>query len=293
MKQISATKAFDCDVLRFEHKSDALKGLTAKFSIILPPKREGQRAGLLLWLSGLTCTDENFIIKAGAAPHAKKYNVAIACPDTSPRGANAPGEDDSWDFGTGAGCYVDATTEGFENYQMETYVINEFLKLVTSYFSERVKAEPIAVFGHSMGGMGALKSAYRHPQLFKSVSAFAPATNPVNVPWCQKCFSGYLGDDRGEWAKHDPTELVRRHGPRYENILIEQGTADDIITKEHGPQQFVDVCDSVGQKVSRYTSIIFTHSVLVLVLVSSFQLTSHFVLCETQCVLILGGIEYG
>lgn len=252
MKQISATKAFECDVLRFEHKSSALGGLKANFSVILPPPQENQRAGLLLWLSGLTCTDENFVTKAGAAAHALKYNVAISCPDTSPRGAGAPGEDDTWDFGTGAGFYVDAKTDGFDKYQMETYVMKEFLALMRSdQFSKRINSEKIAISGHSMGGMGALQLALRYPDQFCSVSAFSPIANPTKVPWGQKCFAGYLGNDEKEWEKYDPTELVRKSsGDLFDNILVEQGTADGFLEKHLKPDRLVEACKAVGQKVS-------------------------------------------
>lgn len=246
-KQIAGSKAYDCDILRFEHESKALGNLPAKFHMIIPPSVD-QKPGLLVWLSGLTCTDENFAIKAGAAQYANAYNIAIACPDTSPRGANAPNEDDSYDFGAGAGFYVDATEKGYENYQMETYITTEFISVLRSQFADRLNMERIGVSGHSMGGMGALCLAMRHRNLFYSVSAFAPIANPTQSPWGHKCFGGYLGNDKQIWNEHDPTEIMKKQGPIFKNILIHQGT-DDQYMDHLLPDQFVEACKSVGQKV--------------------------------------------
>lgn len=246
VKQLSSTKAFDTEVLRFQHTSKTLSDLPAIFSVILPP---GESIPVLYWLSGLTCNDENFITKAGAAQYAKKYLVAIVCPDTSPRGAGAPGEDESWEFGTGAGFYVNATMPGYEAYQMADYVVAELPGVVKEALGDRVDTTKCSVFGHSMGGMGALSMALRNPEMYKSVSAFAPISNPVNCAWGKNCYEKYLGSDVGKWSEYDPTELMKKRGaPLYDSILVDQGTADEYLT-ELMPEEFVMVCEKVGQKV--------------------------------------------
>lgn len=248
-EKVSQTKAFECDILRFEHESEKLRGLKSTYSVIVPPKSTVRPMGLLIWLSGLTCTDENFILKAGGAQYSRKYNIMIACPDTSPRGAGAPGEDDDWDFGTGAGFYVDATEPGFENYQMSSYIIDEFIPLILSQFSQLDKSR-VSLSGHSMGGMGALQLGIRFKDMFKSVSAFAPVANPTLVPWGQKCFTGYLGNEMATWKDYDPCELIRKHGACYDNILLEQGSADSFLETQLLPDNFVSACNSAGQRVS-------------------------------------------
>lgn len=263
IKQLSKTKAFSCDILRFEHTSPTLGNLRATFSAILPSSPSP--APVIYWLSGLTCTDENFIIKVGAAQYAEKHGVIIVCPDTSPRGANIPGEDDSWDFGTGAGFYVDATTEPFRtHYRMASYVVDELPNVVAEALWARVVKSVRAVMGHSMGGMGALSLALRNEGSFVSVSAFAPIANPANCPWGEKCYTGYLGEDREEWNKYDPTEVMKKRGkPLVETeILVEQGDADSFLESQLHPSAFVAACKSVGQKVrtKRDVFIVVSHA---------------------------------
>jgi S-formylglutathione hydrolase len=191
----------------YEHHSSEI-GLAMKFSVYLPPKAVmGEKVPALLYLAGLTCTEETFMIKAGAQRLASELNIALICPDTSPRGAGLAGEADSWDFGVGAGFYLDATTRPWAlHWRMESYILNDLLPLVGSKLP--VDLQRLGIFGHSMGGHGALTLALRHPGRFKSVSAFAPIANPINCPWGHKAFSGYLGDDKAEWARHDASELM-------------------------------------------------------------------------------------
>lgn len=250
LKQLSKTKAFECDILRFEHTSPTLGKLRTIFSAIVPAVPN--LSPVIYWLSGLTCTDENFIIKAGAAQYAARNGVIIVCPDTSPRGANAPGENDGWDFGTGAGFYVDATTEDFRtHYRMASYVVDELPSVVAEALSGRVITDVRSIFGHSMGGMGALSLALRNEGSFVSVSAFAPIANPVNCPWGERCYTGYLGADKAEWKKYDPTELMNaRERPLFDaEILIDQGDEDSFLETQLHPSAFVEACKSVGQQV--------------------------------------------
>lgn len=247
IKTLSSTKAFGCSISRYQHVSTSLNNLPAKFSIISPPSSPHAQSALLIWLSGLTCTDENFVAKSGAAAHALKYNIHIACPDTSPRGAQAPNEDQSWDFGTGAGFYVDATEEGYEAYQMRSYVTSEFIPLVKNFLNIDSK---VAISGHSMGGMGALAIAFNFPQLFTSCSAFAPIVHPAVVPWGAKCFARYLGDDKTKWNEYDPCEVLKKVGSKFHNVLIDQGVDDTFLEEQLKVHEFQSVCEDVGQKVS-------------------------------------------
>lgn len=256
--QLSSNLAFDSRILRYEHESKTLGQLKAKFSLIVPPG--DTVVGTLVWLSGLTCTDENFIIKAGAARLAKTYNMVIACPDTSPRGANAPDEDKDWDFGTGAGFYVDATEKGYENYQMSSYVTQELIPLLARV----VGTDKMAISGHSMGGMGALQLALNSPQLFYSVSAFAPICHPSVVPWGQKCFSKYLGDnnDDHQWSRYDPVELLGRLNKpsKFASILVHQGKNDQFLTSQLRIEDLIDVCQRIGQPLSAKIEDGYDHS---------------------------------
>ncbi|KAI0561429.1 S-formylglutathione hydrolase [Gracilaria domingensis] len=245
---LSITKAFDCTVTRYSHVSPTLRGLTASFSVILPPF---QNQPVLYWLSGLTCTDQNFVIKAGAAQHAFRNKIAIICPDTSPRGAGAPGEEDNWDFGTGAGFYVNATQDGFQHYQMHDYVVFELPKVIEELLGNKIDPKTCSIFGHSMGGMGALSLALRNPGVYKSVSAFSPISNPVLCPWGKKCFEGYLGGETEIWKSYDPTELIIAKGSKFDSILIHQGDADEFLETQLMPNNFVQACEKVGQKVSK------------------------------------------
>ncbi|KGG91995.1 MULTISPECIES: S-formylglutathione hydrolase [Comamonas] len=236
----------------YEHHSSEI-GLAMKFSVYLPPKAVmGEKVPALLYLAGLTCTEETFMIKAGAQRMASELNIALICPDTSPRGAGLAGEADSWDFGVGAGFYLDATTRPWAlHWRMESYILNDLLPLVGSKLP--VDLQRLGIFGHSMGGHGALTLALRHPGRFKSVSAFAPIANPLNCPWGHKAFSGYLGEDKAEWARHDASELMgaQASAPYPAGILIDQGLADKfLIEKQLLPEAFEAACAKADQPLT-------------------------------------------
>ena len=236
----------------YEHFSSET-GLAMKFSVFLPPKAvEGEKVPALLYLAGLTCTEETFMIKAGAQRLAAALNVALITCDTSPRGANLPGEAESWDFGVGAGFYLDATAKPWAlHWRMESYILKDLLPLLGAKLP--VDMARLGIFGHSMGGHGALTLALRHPGVFKSVSAFAPIANPVHCPWGQKAFAGYLDGDKAAWAQHDATELMaaQQTVPYPAGILIDQGLADKfLLEKQLLPEAFEAACAKVGQPLT-------------------------------------------
>jgi len=215
-----------------------------RFSVYLPPQAAERAVPVLYYLAGLTCTEETFMIKAGAQRLAAELGLTLVAPDTSPRKARLPGDDASWDFGLGAGFYVDATQAPWaQHYRMYSYVTGELPALVASL--EGVSADRQGIFGHSMGGHGALVCALRNPQQYRSVSAFAPIAAPSRCPWGEKAFSGYLGADRAAWSAYDASELVaaRRHESP---ILVDQGTADQFLAEQLKPEVFEEACRRSG-----------------------------------------------
>eukprot|EP00171_Calliarthron_tuberculosum_P008582 IDg8582t1 len=245
-KEIETTLCHGVRVRRFEYKSDALAGTTTRFHVVHAV--DAARAPVLYYLSGLTCTDENCVQKGGVAAGVAEHGLAVVLPDTSPRGAGAPDEDESYDFGTGASFYVDATREGFEAYQMETFITKELPTAVAAALGDAVDVSNAGVFGHSMGGHGALTLALRNKGLYRSVSAFAPITNPSVSAWGTRALSGYLGPD-GDLAAHDATELVRGGGKLPAGTLIDQGMKDGFLEKELRTPQFKQTCDAHGVDV--------------------------------------------
>ncbi len=236
----------------YEHFSSQI-GLAMKFSVFLPPKAvEGEKVPALLYLAGLTCTEETFMTKAGAQRLAAALNVALVTCDTSPRGAGLAGEAESWDFGVGAGFYLDATAKPWAlHWRMESYILEDLLPLLGAKLP--IDLQRLGIFGHSMGGHGALTLALRHPGVFKSVSAFAPIANPINCPWGQKAFAGYLGDNQAEWAQHDATALMaaQKQAPYPAGILVDQGLADKfLLEKQLLPEAFEAACAQVGQPLT-------------------------------------------
>jgi S-formylglutathione hydrolase len=225
MNKLKAHKSFGGETAFWSHDSE-LTGTSMKFSTFIP---EGEVKGCVIWLSGLTCTEENFITKAGAQKYLAEQGLMVICPDTSPRGLNLPGEHDSYDFGSGASFYIDAKTPGYEkHYKMESYIACELYHLIVNEF----KMKKISIMGHSMGGHGAITLGLKYPKQFSSISAFSPIVHPTKVPWGKKAFSGYLGSDENEWKKHDATELIESGKTHPRTILIHQGTADEFLTKE-------------------------------------------------------------
>lgn len=223
--------------LKFEHESAAC-ACKMKFSVFLPPVARGVKVPVVYFLSGLTCNEDNFAQKAGAQAHAAAMGLALVMPDTSPRGDGVPDDEKGmWDFGLGAGFYVDATAAPFHtNYKMETYVMDELPLAVKEAVGSSVDVSRASVMGHSMGGHGALTLALRHPGKFASVSAFSPICNPVNCPWGQKAFNGYLGGPQAEdcgtpssWNAHDATELVKSYNGTPVTLLVDQGLEDNFL----------------------------------------------------------------
>jgi S-formylglutathione hydrolase len=240
-------------VQRFHRHASAQIGLPMRFALYLPPQAmDGARVPLLVYLAGLTCTEETFTMKAGAQRVAAELGLALLMPDTSPRGAGVPGEADAWDFGVGAGFYLDATREPWSrHWRMESWLIEELLPQVAQHVP--VQAGRVGIFGHSMGGHGALTLALRHPGAFASLSALAPICAPTRCAWGQKAFSGYLGDDPTPWAAHDASELMRaqRSAPYPQGILIDQGLADRFLAERQlQPEAFEAACAAVGQPLA-------------------------------------------
>nr|WP_298410720.1 S-formylglutathione hydrolase [uncultured Halomonas sp.] len=239
IEQVSANKCFGGWLKRYKHYARALD-CEMTFSIYLPPQAEQGKVPLLWWLSGLTCTDENFMQKAGAQRVAAELGMAIVCPDTSPRGLDLPGEHDSYDFGSGAGFYVNATQEPWsKHYRMYDYVNEELASVVRQHFPVNGRE---SISGHSMGGHGALIMALRQPGRYASVSAFSPVVNPSEVPWGQKAFSNYLGDDRGKWTQYDACELVAKGASR-QPLFIDQGEDDNFLEEQLKPEHLEAACE--------------------------------------------------
>jgi S-formylglutathione hydrolase len=230
MEQIGANRCFGGQQLRFFHASQAL-GCDMTFSIYLPPQAEEGVVPVLYWLSGLTCTDENFVTKAGAQRYAAEHGIAVVAPDTSPRGEGVPDDPEAaYDFGLGAGFYVNATRAPWsEHYRMYDYVTRELPELVEADFP--VDATRVGISGHSMGGHGALTIALKNPGRFKSVSAFSPICSPMNCPWGEKALGNYLGEDREAWLDYDSCALVAAASEQLP-VLVDQGDADDFLQEQ-------------------------------------------------------------
>ena len=238
-------------VQRFYRHDSKTIGLPMRFSVYLPPHAQQGRVPALFYLAGLTCTEETFPVKAGAQRFAARHGIALVAPDTSPRGAGIAGETDAWDFGVGAGFYVDATREPWsKHYRMYSYVRDELRETVTAQLP--IDGARLGILGHSMGGHGALVLALRNPGLYRSVSAFAPIAAPMRSPWGDKAFSGYLGDDREAWRQYDASELVARaDAARFESgILIDQGLADKFLSEQLHPDVFEAACLAAGQPLT-------------------------------------------
>jgi S-formylglutathione hydrolase len=248
MKLIKEHKTFDGKTSFWSHDSKITK-TEMKFSTFIP--KSGIVEGCVIWLSGLTCNEENFITKAGAQKFLQDGNVMVICPDTSPRGLNLEREHESYDFGSGAGFYVNATTAGYkDHYLMFDYIAHELHEIILREFLSAAKSPKISICGHSMGGHGALVLGLNFPEKYHTISAFSPITNPINCPWGQKAFVGYLGEEnKSAWKKYDACELIKSGKKHPRKILIDQGTKDEFLEKQLLTQNFIDVCAQFNQSV--------------------------------------------
>ena len=241
MEIFSSSRSFGGWTKMFSHSSNSCNGIM-KFSIYLPPQADKCQVPVLYWLSGLTCTHENFITKAGAQKFASELGLMIVVPDTSPRESGIEGEDEDYDLGTGAGFYINATQEKWStHYRMEDYIIHELPKVIEGHFP--AKKDTKGIFGHSMGGHGALTLALKYPQKFRSVSAFAPICAPSQCPWGKKAFTAYFGDNKEDWLKHDANELMKTSSLNIP-MLIDQGSEDEFLEKELNFKKFEVTCSS-------------------------------------------------
>jgi S-formylglutathione hydrolase len=250
VKTLSEHRCFGGTQTFHEHASGEI-GLPMRFSVFLPPQAAEGPVPALIYLAGLTCNEETFMVKAGAQRLAAELGLALVAPDTSPRGAHVPGESDSWDFGVGAGFYLDATEAPWAtHWRMESYLIGELLPLLGTAFP--IDPQRIGLTGHSMGGHGALTLALRHPGLFKSLSAFAPICAPTRCPWGEKAFTGYLGADRTRWIEHDATVLMENQpvAPYPAGLLIDQGLGDKFLAEQLHPHLFEAACHAIGQPLT-------------------------------------------
>lgn len=251
LERISEHRCFGGWQRYYRHDSQVI-GLPMRFSVYVPPQAEEGPVPVLFFLAGLTCTEETFMIKAGAQRLAAEHGLMLITPDTSPRGAGIAGEDADWDFGTGAGFYLDATQAPWAaHYRMESYVAQELFDLIASSGEFPADRQRIGISGHSMGGHGALTLALRHPTRFRSVSAFAPIANPMHCPWGIKAFTHYLGKDHETWKQHDASELMKQaHTPFPEGILIDQGLTDQFLPNQLRPDIFETACAKSAQPLT-------------------------------------------
>ncbi len=260
MEEISSVKMFGGLQKRFKHTSDVCQ-CEMIFAVFLPPQAQEKKCPVLYWLSGLTCTDENFVTKAAAQQYAAKYGIIIIAPDTSPRGDGIPDDpEQSWDFGLGAGFYVNATQEPWvKNYQMYDYITKELPEIINSHFPVNGKQ---SISGHSMGGHGALIIGLSNPTQYQSISAFSPIVNPTQVPWGIKAFSNYLGADKLSWEQYDACSLVENSesGSPQPPIRVEQGEADNFLNEQLQPEEFEMACQRANYPLALYMREGYDHS---------------------------------
>ncbi len=240
LEQLATNLCFGGQQLRYAHAAETVN-CTMQFSIFLPPQAKEKNVPVLYWLSGLTCTDENFVQKAAAQKYAAHYGVAIVAPDTSPRGEGVPDDPEgAYDMGLGAGFYVNATqTPWAEHYRMYDYITQELPALIKEHFP--VNTDKAGIFGHSMGGHGALTIALKNPERFASASAFAPICSPMRCPWGQKALTQYLGEDQENWKAYDTTALINQATIKLP-LLVDQGSADQFLQEQLKPELLSDAC---------------------------------------------------
>jgi len=263
MLEIARQQCFEGQQLRFQHQSQTLN-CSMRFSLFLPPQAFASTSAaattpVLMWLSGLTCNDENFVQKAGAQRYAAQYGIALLIPDTSPRGENVPGDpESSWDFGHGAGFYVNATQRPWQqHYQMEAYITKELPALMQEHFPQL--AHYYGISGHSMGGHGALTLGLKNPQLLHSISAFAPICSPMHCPWGKKALTRYLGESEQLWRNYDACHLIS-NGSIRTPLLIDQGSNDTYLDEQLKPQMLSRACDEVKHPLTLNMRAGYDHS---------------------------------
>jgi len=244
--EISSVRCFEGALKRYEHLSPALGGCRMKFAVYTPDAAAAKDLPAVYWLSGLTCTDENFSQKAGAFETACQLQLILVLPDTSPRGDDVPDEDPkTYDFGAGAGFYLNATTDKYKkHFNMYDYVTKELPGLLADGF--RIDTAKVGIMGHSMGGHGALTIGLKEPETYKSVSAFSPIVNPMEVPWGQKAFPLYLGSDKESWKAYDAVELIKTYNGPPRRLLVDQGTSDNFLTEQLKPENLKKACAAKG-----------------------------------------------
>jgi S-formylglutathione hydrolase len=234
-------------VLGYYKHASAATDCDMKFAVYEPPARSQARAPVLYYLAGLTCNEETFVTKAGALEHAARHGLVLVAPDTSPR-VQLPGDRDSWDFGVAAGFYLNATQSPWApHYRMYSYVVDELPHVIASHFS--VDPQRSGLFGHSMGGHGALTIGLKNPQKYRSLSAFAPISAPMQVPWGVKAFTGYLGDNRAAWADYDASELLASGRRFHDIILVDQGLGDKFLRDQLKPELLEAAARAAGQRL--------------------------------------------
>ncbi|GBL45303.1 S-formylglutathione hydrolase [Sulfuriferula multivorans] len=243
----------------YRHDSTAI-GLPMRFSVYQPPQAKHSPVPVLFYLAGLTCSEETFMIKAGAQRFAAQHGIMLVAPDTSPRDTGITGATDNWDFGEGAGFYLDATQAPWnQHFNMNSYVTQELRRLILDAFP--AQADRIGVFGHSMGGHGALVLALRNPDIYRSVSAFAPVAAPAQCPWGQKAFTHYLGANQSDWQQYDASELMqKRTTPFPHGILIDQGLNDKFLQEQLLPNEFEAACAVAQQPLTLRRHAGYDHS---------------------------------
>lgn len=247
LTQLSETRCFNGLQQRFQHSATSTH-CDMTFSVYLPPQAESSQVPAILWLSGLTCTDENFVQKAGAQRAAAELGIAIIAPDTSPRGEGvADDPEGAWDFGLGAGFYVDATQAPYrQHYQMYDYISRELISLIEHEFT-MIDCSRLSIMGHSMGGHGAITIALKNSDRFQSVSAFAPICSPLHCPWGEKALAGYLGNNPDQWEQYDSCHLIQTRKPEDKclPLLVDQGSDDNFLVEQLKPERLVEACEQV------------------------------------------------
>ncbi|MCX7545784.1 S-formylglutathione hydrolase [Marinicella gelatinilytica] len=239
METLKKHRCFEGELGFYKHDSK-VNNAPMTFAVYMPPQAKKKRVPVLYYLSGLTCTEENFMAKAGAQQYAAKHGIALVSMDTSPRDLGFPGEDDSYDFGSGAGFYVNATEQPWaKHYQMYDYVVDELPAFIQQHF--RVDSDRMGIFGHSMGGHGALIIALKNPGKYRSVSAFSPIVAPMHNDWGKKAFSGYLGSNEETWKQYDTCELIKQTNSNIP-LFVDQGMSDEFLTDYLQPERLQAVC---------------------------------------------------